>query len=75
MGNHLVPMHFGQLFKVKSSFRILMNEVCQAAYSEESEISLDQAKEFISRLKHWFASLPDALLPKNIALPGHLQLQ
>ncbi|KAF2652241.1 putative C6 transcription factor [Lophiostoma macrostomum CBS 122681] len=74
MSNHLLPLHFGQVFRATSSFRIIMNEVCQAAYSGDPGISLRQAREFLSRLKAWFGFLPECLTPKSIVLPGHLQL-
>ena len=75
ISTHLIPLHFGQVFKARSSFRVIMNEACQAAYSKDSDISPQQANEFLSRLKDWFKSLPGTLSPKSIALPGHLQLQ
>ena len=52
-----------------------MNEFCQVAYSNDSEVTLDKAYEFLSRLKGWFDSLSDPLLPRTVVLPAHLQIQ
>ncbi|KAJ4244801.1 hypothetical protein NW762_014379 [Fusarium torreyae] len=73
--NHgLSPSYFGQVIRARSRFRIIMNEFCEAAYSENSKIDLNQAYEFRQRLRGWYDSLPEPLTPKRIALPGHLQL-
>lgn len=72
---YLLPSHFGHVFRARSAFRIIMNDACQAAYSTGSEITLARANELLTRLKTWFACLPDILQPKSLALPGHLQLQ
>ena len=75
LSNNPLPMRIGQTFEARSRFRIIMNKACQVAFSKDSEISLTQANSFLSQLKSWFTSLPPALSPKHIALPGHLQLQ
>ncbi|KAM0250878.1 hypothetical protein ACHAQJ_008456 [Trichoderma viride] len=74
LGRSLLPSHFGQVFKAKSQFRAIMNEFCQAAYSEGSKVTLDKANELHLKLRSWYDSLPTPLLPKTIVLPGHLQL-
>lgn len=38
-------------------------------------MTLDKANELYSRLRAWYESLPEPLLPGTIVLPGHLQLQ
>lgn len=73
--NRLLPSHFGQVFRARSRFRVIMNEACQAAYSKGSEMTRDKANELLSRLKGWYGGLSGPLLPKTIVLPGHLQLQ
>ncbi|KAL7793630.1 hypothetical protein V8C37DRAFT_378517 [Trichoderma ceciliae] len=70
----LSPSYFGQVFKTRSQFRVIMNEFCQAAYSEGSTIMLDRANELRLKLTSWYDGLPGPLLPKTIVLPGHLQL-
>ncbi|KAH7109611.1 putative C6 transcription factor [Dendryphion nanum] len=74
LSNHVLPSYFGHVFKAKSEFRILMNEACQKAYSEGSEMTLEKASELLSRLKLWFDDLPGPLKPESIVLPAHLQL-
>jgi hypothetical protein len=75
LNQSLSPSYFGHVFRVRSQFRIIMNEYCQVAYSKGSKVDLGKANELHSRLKTWFDGLPDPLLPKKIVLPGHLQLQ
>jgi hypothetical protein len=75
LSNRLLPSYFGQVFRVRSQFRVIMNDTCQAAYSKGSGVTLGKANEFLARLKGWFDGLPGPLLPKSIVLPGHLQLQ
>ncbi|KAI5465269.1 hypothetical protein BGZ63DRAFT_436822 [Mariannaea sp. PMI_226] len=74
LSHRLFPSYFGQVLKARSQFRVIMNEFCQAAYSEDSEINLNKAYELLSRLETWFQRLPGPLQPKTIVLPGHLQL-
>ena len=71
----LLPSGFGQVFKAKSEFRVIMNEFCQIAYSNDSVVTFDKAYKLLSQLQSWFDGLPDPLLPKRIVLPAHLQLQ
>lgn len=52
-----------------------MNDFCQTAYTEGSEVTLAKANELLYKLKSWFNGLPGSLSPKQIALPGQLQLQ
>ncbi|KAI9705941.1 MAG: hypothetical protein M1836_005347 [Candelina mexicana] len=73
--NHsLSPSYFGQVFRARCQFRVIMNEFCQLAYSKGSKVTLDKANELHSRLRSWYVDLPGPLLPKTIVLPGHLQL-
>ncbi|EFY90076.1 C6 transcription factor, putative [Metarhizium acridum CQMa 102] len=37
LSHNLSPSYFGQVFKARSEFRIIMNEYCQAAFSEGSQ--------------------------------------
>ncbi|KAF9771796.1 hypothetical protein IL306_010542 [Fusarium sp. DS 682] len=74
--NHgLSPMYLGQVLRARSQFRIIMNEFCAAAYSEESKVGIDLAYQFRERLEGWYSNLPDSLTPRRIVLPGQLQLQ
>jgi hypothetical protein len=75
LNQSLSPLYFGQVFRTKCQFRIIMNEFCELAHSTGSTVTLDKANELRSKLKNWYDSLPEPLLPKTIALPGHLQLQ
>ncbi|KAJ3537587.1 hypothetical protein NM208_g6252 [Fusarium decemcellulare] len=73
--NHsLSPLCFGQVFRARCQFRIVMNEFCNAAYSQGSEVNLAMARGFLERLRSWYDGLPATLVPKTIVLPGHLQL-
>ena len=75
LSSALLPSYFGHVFRARCQFRRIMNEFCQVAYSKSSVVTLDQAAELYSQLKVWFGGLPRPLLPRMIALPGHLQLQ
>ena len=69
------PSCFGQIFEARSRFRVIMNRACQVAYSEDSEMTLNDASTLMLQLKIWYGSLPRALHPDSIVLPGQLQLQ
>ncbi|KAK2604444.1 hypothetical protein N8I77_007374 [Diaporthe amygdali] len=71
---NLSPSYFGQIFKARSEFRVIMNEACHAAYTKGSKMTLDKAGELYSWLRNWYDGLPGPLLPRAIVLPGHLQL-
>ncbi|KJK76000.1 hypothetical protein H634G_08757 [Metarhizium anisopliae BRIP 53293] len=71
---NLSPSSFGPVFKARSEFRIIMNAYCQAAFSEGSQVTVEKANGFLSRLRCWYDGLPAPLQPKRIVLPGHLQL-
>jgi len=75
LAQSLVPSHFGHVFKARCQFRVIMNDFCRAAHSKGSALTLEKADELHSRLRGWYDGLPAPLLAKNIALPGHLQLQ
>ncbi|KAM0214261.1 hypothetical protein ACHAQD_005469 [Fusarium lateritium] len=51
-----------------------MNEFCDAAYSEESEVDIDLAYQLRDRLEDWYNNLREPLTPKRIVLPGQLQI-
>lgn len=70
----LSPSSFGHVFHAKSQFRIIMNEFCEAAYSKDSTITLEQAYQLRSRLITWYLGLPASLCAKTIVLPAQLQL-
>lgn len=73
--DHLFPSSFGHVFEARSKFRVIMNQICQQAYSVGSEVTLPVANKFFRRLKCWYDSLPLTLRPSSIVLPGQLQLQ
>ena len=75
LNQSIMPSYFGQVFRAKCQFRIVMNEFCQDAYSEGSAMTIDRANELYSQLRSRYHALPAPLLPKTIVLPGHLQLQ
>lgn len=64
-----------EVFRARSLFRIIMNEFCDAAYSEDSEVNIDLAYQLRERLEDWYNNLREPLTPKRIVLPGQLQLQ
>jgi len=74
--NHgLSPMYLGEVIHARSQFRIIMNEFCDAAYSEGSKVGVNLAYQFRERLEEWYENLPTSLTPRRIVLPGQLQLQ
>lgn len=75
LNNGPSPSYFSHIFRARCQFRIIMNEICDAAYSEGSGITLDKAHRFRERLESWYKNLPVPLQPRTIVLPGHLQLQ
>jgi hypothetical protein len=42
---------------------------------DRSKFNIEYAKGYHTLLDKWYRELPDALQPKNIVLPGQLQLQ
>ncbi|KAI1842379.1 hypothetical protein JX266_011420 [Neoarthrinium moseri] len=70
----LSPSYFGQVFRAKCQFRIIMNEFCHLAYSKGSNVTLSKANKLLSRLRGWYNDLPHPLRAKTIVLPNHLQL-
>ncbi|KAF3799371.1 Nitrogen assimilation transcription factor nirA [Colletotrichum gloeosporioides] len=70
----LQPTQFGHIFRTRAKFRVIMNEYCDAAFSPNGVISLDQANRLHERLRRWYSDLPEPLTPMMIALPGHFQL-
>ncbi|KAI3580111.1 hypothetical protein IWW34DRAFT_620935 [Fusarium oxysporum f. sp. albedinis] len=73
--NHgLSPMYLGEVIHARSQFRIIMNEFCDAAYSEGSKVGVNLAYQFRERLEEWYENLPALLTPRRIVLPGQLQL-
>jgi hypothetical protein len=75
LAHSLSPSYFGQVFKARSQTRVIMNRYCQKAFSEGSQVNLDDARDFRLELRSWYDDLPAILQPKMIVLPGHLQLQ
>lgn len=75
LDQRLSPSYFGYTFRARSQFRVIMNEFCQAAYSESLLVDLGRANGLYSQLRSWYNALPELLQPKKIVLPGHLQLQ
>lgn len=75
LSSHLLPLHFGQVFKARCQFRVIMNAACQLAYLEGSQLNIDMASDLLLQLKSWYNGLPEPLHPKSVVLPGHLQLQ
>ncbi|KAM0250860.1 hypothetical protein ACHAP5_002079 [Fusarium lateritium] len=64
----------GEVFRARSLFRIIMNEFCDAAYSEDSAVDIDLAYQLRRRLKEWYSNLREPLTAKRIVLPGQLQI-
>ena len=75
MAHSLLPSYFGQAFRARCQFRVIMNKFCHLAYSPDSAVTLDKANELHLQLREWFNGLPAELHPESIVLPGHLQLQ
>ncbi|KAG5932622.1 hypothetical protein E4U53_001242 [Claviceps sorghi] len=74
LNSNLSPSYFAHVMRSRSYFRIIMNEFCQAAYSDGHEISLETVNHLHARLREWYDNLPGPLQPSAIVLPGHLQL-
>ncbi|KAG9495310.1 hypothetical protein J7337_013548 [Fusarium musae] len=73
--NHgLSSMCFAKVIHARSRFRIIMNDYCDAAYSEGSKVGVSLAYQFRERLEEWYENLPASLTPRRIVLPGQLQL-
>ncbi|KAF4445635.1 hypothetical protein F53441_10635 [Fusarium austroafricanum] len=73
--NHgLSPMYLGEVIRARSQFRIIMNEFCDAAYSEGSKVDINLAYQFLEQTEEWYNNLPESLTPRKIVLPGQLQL-
>ncbi|KAJ6782267.1 hypothetical protein PWT90_10560 [Aphanocladium album] len=70
----LTSLTFGQVFEQKTYFRIIMNEFCQEAYATTLGVNSFKAEGLRRKLEHWYGNLPESLNPKNIVLPGQLQL-
>ncbi|KJZ79148.1 hypothetical protein HIM_01299 [Hirsutella minnesotensis 3608] len=68
------PVYFGHVLKARSQFRVVMNEFCQVAYSDDSTVTLEKAHGLLDKLQSWYDGLSTPLLPRTIVLPGHLQL-
>lgn len=47
----LSPSYFGQVFRSKSQFRVIMHDFCMTAYSEDSQVTVEKAYELRQRLK------------------------
>lgn len=75
LGKNLSPSYFGQIFRAKSQFRLIMHDFAMAAYTEGSQVTVDKAYELHQRLLRWYEALPAQLQPRTIVLPAHLQLQ
>ncbi|KAI9148245.1 Dehydrogenase orsE [Paramyrothecium foliicola] len=74
LSHSLAPTYFGQVFKARSLFRVIMNEFCYIHFSEGSQITHTAADGLYLRLTRWYNNLPKSLQPEMIVLPGHLQL-
>lgn len=82
----LSPTHLGHWLLARCQFRIIMNEVAQVYFSQDSimsaenirqhpERSLAVANDLHDRLEAWGQGLPACLSPREMALPAHFQLQ
>ncbi|KAJ3473207.1 hypothetical protein NLG97_g10449 [Lecanicillium saksenae] len=67
-------LSFGQVFEQKTYFRIIMNEFCEEAYATSLGVNVFKAEGLRRKLERWYENLPKSLDPKNIVLPGQLQL-
>ncbi|KAK1247711.1 hypothetical protein MKX07_000599 [Trichoderma sp. CBMAI-0711] len=74
LSKNLSPSYFGQIFRAKSQFRLIMHDFAMAAYTEGSQVTVDKAYELRQRLLRWYEALPAQLQPRTIVLPAHLQL-
>ncbi|KAH7215812.1 hypothetical protein DER44DRAFT_806843 [Fusarium oxysporum] len=69
--NHgLSPMYLGEVIHARSQFRIIMNEFCDAAYSEGSKVGVNLAYQFRERLQEWYENLPASLTPRRMLFLG-----
>ncbi|PTB73357.1 N-terminal fungal transcription regulatory domain-containing protein [Trichoderma longibrachiatum ATCC 18648] len=86
----LSPSYFGQVFRSKSQFRVIMHDFCMTAYSEDSQVTVEKAYELRQRLKsciyyhHFLLTIFEPLVdtetpqkpsPKAIVAESRRQLQ
>lgn len=71
----LHPMHFGAVFKAKSDFRVILNDISRTRIHTGGKFTAEQVHDYGQRMKTWYNYLPKILSPKHIALPAHLMLQ
>ncbi|KAK1716018.1 uncharacterized protein BDZ83DRAFT_635346 [Colletotrichum acutatum] len=53
----LQPTHFGHILRARSKFRVIMNQYCNAAFSSNGTVSLDEARRLHEQLKSWYSDL------------------
>ncbi|KAH8657914.1 putative C6 transcription factor [Xylariales sp. PMI_506] len=73
LADSLSPIYFGHFFKARCQLGVLMNEISCTVF-DVTEITLDQADVFYTRLRYWYESLPSCVKPKFIVHPAHFQL-
>ena len=80
VSQQLYPVKFGEIFKAKAEFRVILNELGLRLFAHQNAAADDRlsnrdASEFCSRFKRWYQALPESLSPRKVVLPGHLTLQ
>ena len=77
--SQLYPLQFGELFKAKAEFCVILNELVRRFFKakepSEDRPSVAGAAEFYSRFENWYRELPESISPRKAVLPGHLKLQ
>jgi len=72
-------MHYGQLFKAKSEFCIILNRIAIEFFSKvggkATQCPPKTVANFAREFTAWHFSLPDPLKPKKIVFPSQLKLQ
>jgi hypothetical protein len=54
LSHRLSPLYFGQVFRARSQFRVIMNEFCRKAWSKDSAVTIEKANELHSQLSRWY---------------------
>ena len=75
----LCPVQFGQLFKAKAEFCVILNRLGSNLFKDDkisaTGLSTKETTDFANEFSTWYAALPSPLTPENIVFPAQLKLQ
>jgi len=79
LNQRLYPAQFGEIFKAKAAFHVILNELSLRQFTDEPRLNTGlsdaEVAEYYMRFRDWFENLPESLSPRKAVLPGHLKLQ